>query len=349
MTNYIGLDAHSKTCTFVVIDHYGNEQRSQVVRTSEAEIIGFLRQLKGTKLLTFEESTLAKWLHAIIKPEVDELTVCNPLYLNRKRGAKNDFNDALHLAHQLRGGLLEPVYHSDHEFIKLRTLVSGYDDLNYEIIRTKVRYSALLRSQAIISNKKGSKDFYQSATYQEALQGEAEKFLAKQLLKRMSYLDQCRRQFVKEFEKFGSKFPEVKALMTVPGIALVRAVSIVAHVCTPDRFPNKHHFWSYCGLVSHDKISDGKSYGKIRRGGVPELKTVFIGAAETNMSRPSPFQDYYESLIKQGLDRRAARRAVARKLATAALSIMKTKKVFDPSHIKPFAIPGAINELTSSV
>jgi len=33
-------------------------------------------------------------------------------------------------------------------------------------------------------------------------------------------------------------------------------------VVDPKRFPTKGHFFAYCGLIKHDKISGGHSYGK---------------------------------------------------------------------------------------
>lgn len=41
MKNYIGLDAHSKTCTFVNVDIEGNIKNSGKVETSESSIKAF--------------------------------------------------------------------------------------------------------------------------------------------------------------------------------------------------------------------------------------------------------------------------------------------------------------------
>jgi hypothetical protein len=104
MDYYIGMDAHSKTSMFVVLNGKGQETKSQRINTSENEITKFLRSLKGKKHLTFEESQLSRWLHVVLKDQVDELIVCNPCFIAKKRGPKNDYSDAHHLAQQLRGG-----------------------------------------------------------------------------------------------------------------------------------------------------------------------------------------------------------------------------------------------------
>lgn len=45
MKHYIGLDAHSATCTFVCLDHRGMETRKTKVQTSEKNIVDFLSSL----------------------------------------------------------------------------------------------------------------------------------------------------------------------------------------------------------------------------------------------------------------------------------------------------------------
>jgi len=113
MRNYIGLDAHSKTCMFVVLDAKGRQTAVQRIKTGESEIVRFVRSVKGKKALTFEESHLSKWLFTVLKDEVDELVVCNPAFVHRRRGSKDDYPDTLHLAQQLRGNFLTPVFHQD--------------------------------------------------------------------------------------------------------------------------------------------------------------------------------------------------------------------------------------------
>jgi predicted NBD/HSP70 family sugar kinase len=42
MTQYIGIDAHSKTCTAVVTDSKGNILKKQVFATSERNLLDFI-------------------------------------------------------------------------------------------------------------------------------------------------------------------------------------------------------------------------------------------------------------------------------------------------------------------
>jgi hypothetical protein len=53
------------------------------------------------------------------------------------------------LAQELRCGHVVPIFHDPGRMMELRSLVSGYKNLVLEIVRTKNRYKALFRSEAI--------------------------------------------------------------------------------------------------------------------------------------------------------------------------------------------------------
>ena len=99
---------------------------------------------------------------------------------------------------------------------------------------------------------------------------------------------------------------------------------IMAIVCSGDRFSDKHKFWSYCCLVRHGAISDGKLYGNRKAKGSLDLKSVFMGAAVAVLVGKSSLRQYYDRLRTKGESDRDARKAVARKIAAIALMTMKT-------------------------
>lgn len=325
MKKYIGLDAHSKSCTFVIINEFGKEIKTQEVPTKEPELKYFIDSITGEKELTFEESTLSRWLFGIIEPLVDKLVICNPLFINKKRGPKNDYTDAYHLAQQLRGDFLTPVHRDHNELLELRILVSGHADLVRAISKLKNQYAALIRSDLLGSPRdKRGRQFYQSAEIYEKLSTRSGLFVGERSFNRINYLEQLKEEYLAEFRNLARRYKEIDALMTIPGIGITRAVYIVAQVGSPSRFKNKHHYWSYCGLVSHEKISGGKSYGKIKSHGVRSLKSVYLGAVQTVLMEKNPLAQIYEDALSKSGDKRLARRALARKLASITLSLMKT-------------------------
>lgn len=66
MNYYIGLDAHSSTCTAVVVDETGRQVLRQTFPTTEAKLIEFISGVSGVTHLTFEECTLSQWLYVTL-------------------------------------------------------------------------------------------------------------------------------------------------------------------------------------------------------------------------------------------------------------------------------------------
>ena len=331
MENYIGMDAHSKTCMFVVVNAKGQETISQRINTSEGEILRFIGSLKGKKHLTFEECQLSRWLHVVTKDQVDDLIVCNPCFIQKRTGPKNDHLDALHLAQQLRGGFLTPVFHDDGFLFDLRKIVTSYENLINDGIRAKNRYKALFIARGICL--KGTKPYANTKLIEQL--DSASQYVARKLIDQVQYFDDLRGEYKILFEKNMRSNATIAALTSLPGVSAVRANIIAAVVVDPRRFENKNKFWSYCMLVKHDQQSDGRSYGKITIFGRTTLKNVFMGATLTIFERDCELRRYYEQMLSRGLNPRAARKNLARKLAAISLAIMKTGKPYKEQGIKP--------------
>jgi transposase len=325
MISYIGLDAHSATCTAVVVNEKGDIICRKTFATTESQLTSFLESIPGVKHLTFEECHLAQWLYVTLVEYVDRLLVCNPVYVAKKQGAKTDFRDALHLAQELRTGHLKAVHHEESRWIELRVLTNNYLALVDEIIRTKNRLKAVFRSQALDTNGAG---FYKDRGRCKELSHESAKFVAESLFDQIERLEKTKGEYREYFQRNVKKYKPIKNITSVPGIDLVRANIIVAVVCTPHRFKNKHVFWGYSMLVRHIQMSGGRIYGNRRIHGRAELRDVFLGAAESALRTDTSLRKYYEALRAKGVDHKDAKIALARKIAALCLSILKNNDVY---------------------
>ena len=281
--------------------------------------------------LTFEESSLSKWLYVTLKDKVDELIVCNPLFLSRKQGPKNDYRDALHLANELRGNHLTPVFHEDNEYMDMRTLMSGYFDIVREGVRAKNRYKCLFRSEAL--DTKG-KTIYKKVERIKELIRPSDRFVAESLSRHIFHLEEEKEKYKALFKTYKTKYRPVEILCSIPGINFIRATVIVSLICSPGRFKNKHKFWAYSMLVKYTNESGGVVYGRRTIQGRRELKNVFIGAAETiiQKSRNTELGKHYDRLRSKDLDHNAAKFDLARKIASICLSLLKHDKTYDDKH-----------------
>jgi len=329
MTHYIGLDAHSKTCTGVILDGRGRLVSSCKFDTSERNLLEFVKSATSPKKLAFEEQNLAHWLFILLKDQVEELTIAHPAHLRMHRGAKNDLIDATRLAEELRAGTLTPVFHEESDFFQLRQIVYSYIDFTQDLVRSKNRFKAFLRARNIPTN--GQTTYTRKDALDQVNDGD-EKFTAVNLLENVCSLQEIKDSYDSKFKELTKKLPVIKNLTTIPGISHVRAATITAIICSSARFSNKHKLWSYCGLVRHLNQSDGRIYGSRKAHGRSELKAVFMGAATTVLCGESGLRRYYDQLRSKGTSHNDGKKAVARRIAAIALMTMKTNKTYDDKH-----------------
>jgi transposase len=111
-------------------------------------------------------------------------------------------------------------------------------------------------------------------------------------------------------------WPEIRRLMTVPGVNLICAASFIAAVGNPNRFLTSRKLVAYLGLDPRVKQSgDGLARsGRISKRGSPAARWALAEAAWTAVLQPGPLHGFYER-TKQRRGHGKAIVATARKLA----------------------------------
>jgi len=143
MTRYIGLDAHSESCTIAVLGGSGKRLRHGRLQTSAELLKSFIKEVPRPRHLCMEEGTLSEWLCEELTPLVDKLVVVMP---DRNPGNKSDLIDACKLADDLRrDAIRRPVYKAPGCFRALREAARTHYVLQRDKVRTKSRLSALCR------------------------------------------------------------------------------------------------------------------------------------------------------------------------------------------------------------
>jgi len=141
-----------------------------------------------------------------------------------------------------------------------------------------------------------------------------------------------KKKYEKAFEKLVKKHAALRHLVSVPGIGVIGAVKTQAIVVDPRRFDHKGKWMSYCGLIRHDKMSGGRSYGQRQSRYCRTLKSVFKTAAISVIGGESKnqLQAYYQYLLEEkGYPEHDARHALARRIAVVAWGVMKSGKRYD--------------------
>ena len=327
---YIGMDVHSSNCEFCVVNAKGVEVDSATVETNGRLLINYIRSIEGKKKLALEECELSQWLYEILHQDVDELIVCDPVANREYKKAKTDKIDARKLAKLLRGDFLTPVYHDGSEREKFRSVVSAYQDLVEEAVRLKNRYKSLHRKEG---RRITGKKLYNDESLLDGFERSDFKFIGERVYRLLQHMEAERQEYVEEIVKRSKKFKEVKYLKTLPGIGDIQSAKIVSQVIDPERFPNKYKYYSYCGLVRHQRMSGGKRYGSKKIWGNRVLKCVYKMAAESALKGTSGLRRYYDQLRSKGINHKDAKNGVSRKIAAISLSVWKQGRKYDDGMI----------------
>jgi len=341
---YIGLDAHSQSCTFAVMGPSGRHLQEQVLETQGTLLVSFLRNIPGDRYLCFEEGAMSEWLYELLEPYTKETLVTQPQY---RPGTKNDSRDAWDLADAYRiGALKRVVFKAPDQFTALRQAMRGYHAATQDVVRAKHRLKSVFRSRGLTPTA----EIYDSPGARSKWLKRlpvAHRMLAQLYCQTLEAAEEAQEQAEAWLLEEGNKSDAVRRLTSVPGIGPIRAAEIVAIVVTPTRFRTKRQFWSYCGFAvvmrssANYKRRPGGGLEKqpvietrgLNRNRNPVLKAAFVGAAMTVIQRmpAHTLHQDYQRLIQAKVDPAMARLTIARRIAAATWAIWKHKEEYDPA------------------
>lgn len=313
--HYIAIDWSIKTVEIARMTYQGSEIERRSIESKVRTVKDYLNGLRGSKILTIEETTGSHWLYVELYEHVDKIIICDP-YRNRllSEGPKNDKIDAEKLCILLRSGLLKEVYHSLEHSYNMRKLVKAYEQLVNAGVRVKNQRSAVYRGMGLNHKKDGLNREDKLMEFVE---------LQQQRSIRQYVEEKC--NYEKVFEQIRKEQKVIKQLTAISGIGTILAMKIYSIVVDATRFENKYKYWSYCGLVSHMKESGGRNYGRREPRYCRTLKGVYRSAALAAISGNNDIREYYDELIKRSYSPREAANQIARYIAKATYAVMKNK------------------------
>lgn len=345
MERFIGLDAHTQSCTFAVIDARGKQLRTDVVETNGESLVEYVRLVPGRRHLCLEEGTHSQWLSEILSPHLHELVV---IWAEKKHGNKNDTRDALGLAERIRTGAIGPkIFKAPETFTPLRDSARVYAMVTKDVVRTKNRIKSFYRSRGLRTPNK-------SAVYSPAGRGASllsfkpgTRQAVEALCKQLDSLEEVKAQAQEAMITEARKHPITKKLETAPGLGPVRVAQLLAIVVSPKRFRTSRQLWAYCGLgivmrSSADWLqrpdgewvkADSAQTRGLNHNCNRIAKAIFKGAATTVISQMhnNPLYEDYRRLLEQGTKPNLAKLTIARKIAALTLAMWKNEEAYNPA------------------
>jgi len=324
--HYVAIDWSIKNMAIARMTKKSNAIKVVDVPSDIAELKVYLKALKGTTVITLEETTTAQWLYTELRDEVDRIIICDP-HRNHllSEGAKTDKIDAAKLVQLLKAGLLKEVYHGADQFLMLRRLVSGYEDLVRSGVRLKNQRYSLLRACGKSGEEKVG----------VAVGDLSSAYVLATLDRQIQSYEEEKKGYETQFRQWARRCPAIRHQTSLWGMGLINAMKVVSQVVCPSRFPDKGHYLSYAGLIKLEKQSGGRSYGQKSPRYSRVLKSVYKTGALVAITGDNPMHDYYDHLIEEkGYPVYQARHAVSRRLAILSWGVFKSGKPYEATRRK---------------
>jgi transposase len=147
------------------------------------------------------------------------------------------------------------------------------------------------------------------------------------------------KQVEKELKRFSMHHPAVELLMTIPGVGLRTAETMVAYVDNPSRFRSSKSIGAYLGLVPcQDQSSKTNRLGHITREGPAPVRRMLCEAAWQAIRRSPTARRYFARIHKGKKDRRKiALVATAHYLARVMLAMLKSGEAWRETRFRQAA------------
>ena len=283
---------------------------------------------------------MSGWLYRNLRSDVETFVVCDP---RRNRaiyddGDKTDPIDAAELAALYRGGYIREVYHTQDEGrLALKEIVSLYHDRVRDAVRQINKLRGCARGCGVRIPSYALRVGKDRKQWLAELEDRA---LAERLAILWGGLDAVRQQ-VKRGRRVlirsAKEYPIIECWQALPGVGLIRAVTLFAYLDTPWRFKTPKKLWKYCGLGLRRTASGTDKKGRPRSGYVRlhrsvnhRLKAAIQGAALSAISQgDNPFAAYYRRAVSNGMTPSNARHAVGRKMLTVMWGMWKTSSPYE--------------------
>jgi transposase len=330
-----GLDVHRDFCEVAIVESGVLRSAGRIATTPEALEL-FAQSLAPTDRVALDVTGSAWEIARIVEPHVARVVVVSPADTGiRQARAKTDRLDARTLARLLAGGELDAVWSPDERTRVLRRRLARRGQLVRARTRAKNEIHAVLVRRLVgrppVSDLFGVKGRAWLRGLALPLE-EAETVAA--CLRHVEFLDSEIAAVEREIARQALASPELRRLLTVPGVNVICAASFLAAVGDIRRFPSARRLVGYLGLDPrvYQSGSAPARGGRISKQGSPAARWALVEAAWSVIQQPGPLHAFYER-IRARRGNKIAVVACARKLATLFWSMLARGE--DYAHQQP--------------
>lgn len=327
--NYIGMDVHKQFTYAVVKEKDGNTLSKEKFDNSKENFQVFLKQFLPTETQIVIESTgVWEYIYDILEGLGYEVKLANPFRTRAIAEArkKTDVTDAETLADLLRANLIVESYIPPKDVRQLRELTRERGVAVKQTTQIKNRIHAILTKRGIklpaITLCKKSLTLL--------LQKSEEEPMIKHYLNLLEKHQEELKSIDDKIVEIANKNTSAQLLMTIPGIAEIRAMQLVAEIGEIKRFKSSEVFCSYAGLVPSIRQSGATlRFGRLVKQANKIIKTILVEASWNivRTKEPNQLQAFFKRLMKKKGKQKAIC-AVARKLGGVVHAMLRKNQEF---------------------
>jgi transposase len=293
----IGLDVHREFCVVAICEDGKVRSAGRVPSTPEGLAL-LAESLLGTDRVALEVTGSCWEVARILEPHVQQVVVVSPddTGISSAR-AKTDKLDSRTLAVLLWKGELDAVWMPDERCRILRRRLARREQLMRTRTRAKNEIQAVLARR--LQDKPPCSDLF-GVTGRQWLAGlqlpVEERESVDAGLRQIAFIDIEIAAVDRLIAQQALAWPEIRRLMTVPGVNLICAASFLAAIGEPSRFLTSRKLVAYLGLdpkVRQSGEAPARS-GRISKRGSANARWALVEAAWSVVKQPGPLRAFYE-------------------------------------------------------
>jgi transposase len=313
----IGLDVHRDFCVVAICEDGQVRSAGRVPSTPEG-LATLAQSLLSTDRVALEVTGSCWEVSRILEPYVQRVVVVSPdgTGISSAR-AKTDRLDARALALLLWRGELEAVWMPDERCRVLRRRLARRQQLVWSRTRAKNEIHAVLQRR--LQGKPPCSDLFgvKGRLWLTGLELPLEELESVDAgIRHIEFLDAEIAAVERLIARQALSWPEIRRLMTVPGVNLICAATFIAAVGNANRFLTSRKLVAYLGLdpkVRQSGEGPARS-GRISKRGSASARWALVEAAWSVVLQPGPLHAFYErTKARRGHGKAIV--ATARKLA----------------------------------
>src|SRR5256885_1283955 len=287
----VALDVHRDFCEVAIIAE-GRLRSAGRIKTRPQELELFAQSLDSRDRVALEVTGNAWAIAGILEPHVARVIVVSPNDTGiRQARAKTDRLDARTLAKLLWAGELDGVWTPDERIRTMGRRLARRAQLVRARSRVKNEIHAVLmrglKDRPPASDLFGVKGRRWLAEQQLAL---CERETVDAGLRQVDFLDSEIAQVDQRIAADALSWPEVKRLMTVPGVNVIVAATFMAAVGDIRRFADRRKLTAYLGLDPKVRQSGAgpANHGHISKQGSNSARHALVEACWSTVRQPGP-------------------------------------------------------------